>query len=246
MNCKKINRSLDPSTYSTLPIFNLQSHLKLTTKHNKTLQQSSSIQLKTMRLLLLTTLLALLATTLVLAATDTEICRSSDRNGDGNRDVTQAINNFCGWTWDLVCTCSLFTSLLPSSPLHNVLLTSLVRSTPSARSAHCSTLANRSRLTDGPLPQIAPWRLQQQRAHPRQHPRRHVPETRVGAAQVLHLAVLPRVRAVRPLRAWRKWAVGLWEERVSEVYHCERLECERIFNDRTIFGVLLRSEWRVW
>jgi hypothetical protein len=57
-----------------------------------------------MRLLLLTTLLALLATTLVLAATDTEICRSSDRNGDGNRDVTQAINNFCGWTWDLVST----------------------------------------------------------------------------------------------------------------------------------------------
>lgn len=87
-----------------------------------------------MRLLLLTTLLALLATTLVLAATDTEICRSSDRNGDGNRDVTQAINNFCGWTWDLVSTVPVFhlpssPLLLPSSPLLNFLLARLARST---------------------------------------------------------------------------------------------------------------------
>lgn len=89
-----------------------------------------------MRLLLLTTLLALLATTLVLAATDTEICRSSDRNGDGNRDVTQAINNFCGWTWDLVCTCSLHH--LPLFPLTQPFTTTrlflLARSTPSTPS----------------------------------------------------------------------------------------------------------------
>ena len=53
-----------------------------------------------MRLLLLATLLALLAS-LVLAS-DTIDCRSSNRNGEQNREIVQAINAFCGWTWDLV------------------------------------------------------------------------------------------------------------------------------------------------
>jgi hypothetical protein len=175
-----------------------------------------------MRLLLLTTLLALLAT-LVLAAGDTETCRSSDRNGDQNRDVIQAINAFCGWTWDLVSS-SPFTSLIPLLPVNPVPSPLILPNSNSfARKHHLlrsATLANHLP-TDGPLPQSAPRRLQQKRAHPRQHSRRHVPEARVGAAQVLYLAVLPRLRAVRPIRAWRKRAVGLWEEWVSAVYYCE-------------------------
>jgi len=62
-----------------------------------------------MRLLLLTTLLALLAT-LVLAEPDTVVCRSSNWNGEQNRDIVQAINAFCGWTWDLVSTLRLLFS----------------------------------------------------------------------------------------------------------------------------------------
>jgi hypothetical protein len=70
-----------------------------------------------MRLLLLTTLLALLAllATLVLAEPDTVVCRSSNWNGEQNRDIVQAINAFCGWTWDLVSTRT--SSLIPSQPV---------------------------------------------------------------------------------------------------------------------------------
>ena len=56
-----------------------------------------------MRLYLLTALLAsLLLATLVSAGGDVADCRSSSRNGKGNFDIIQAINNFCGPTWDLV------------------------------------------------------------------------------------------------------------------------------------------------
>lgn len=53
-----------------------------------------------MRLLILTALLALLAS--LVLANDTIDCRSSNRNGEQNREIVQAINAFCGWTWDLV------------------------------------------------------------------------------------------------------------------------------------------------
>lgn len=68
-----------------------------------------------MRLFTLTTLLALLAT-LVLAEPDTVTCRSSNWNGEQNRDIVQAINAFCGWTWDLVSALRLPFSRIP--PLH--------------------------------------------------------------------------------------------------------------------------------
>lgn len=74
-----------------------------------------------MRLLLLTALLALLAS--LVLANDTIDCRSSNRNGEQNREIVQAINAFCGWTWDLVSSPvfslpfdSQFTLPLLSSP----------------------------------------------------------------------------------------------------------------------------------
>lgn len=70
-----------------------------------------------MRLFTLTTLLALLAT-LVLAEPDTVTCRSSNWNGEQNRDIVQAINAFCGWTWDLVSTLRLpFSGISPFTHL---------------------------------------------------------------------------------------------------------------------------------
>lgn len=72
-----------------------------------------------MRLLLLTTLLALLAT--LVLATDGITCRSDSSNGENNLDIVQAINAFCGWTWDLVSTVppssSPPTTPSPSPPL---------------------------------------------------------------------------------------------------------------------------------
>jgi hypothetical protein len=47
-----------------------------------------------MRFYILLTLLALLAG--VFAEGDAAICRKA------NSDIVQAINNMCGWTWDLV------------------------------------------------------------------------------------------------------------------------------------------------
>ena len=77
-----------------------------------------------MRLLLLTTTILALLASLVLAA-DTVVCRSSNRNGENNREIVQAINAFCGWTWDLVrsfffCFSVLFSSLTTSHfPWHS-------------------------------------------------------------------------------------------------------------------------------
>lgn len=71
-----------------------------------------------MRLLLLTTLLALLAS--LVLATDGITCRSDSSNGENNRDIVQAINAFCGWTWDLVSLVSpppfIPVTLSPSLP----------------------------------------------------------------------------------------------------------------------------------
>ena len=58
-----------------------------------------------MRFLFLTALLALLAG--LVLANDTIDCRSSNRYGDQNREIVQAINAFCGWTWDLVSSTSI-------------------------------------------------------------------------------------------------------------------------------------------
>jgi hypothetical protein len=55
-----------------------------------------------MRLPILLTFLATLLPSVLAAATDTSVCRSSQRNGKNNFDIVQAINNFCGPTWDLV------------------------------------------------------------------------------------------------------------------------------------------------
>ena len=60
---------------------------------------------QTMRFLFLTALLALFAG--LALANDTIDCRSSNRYGDQNREIVQAINAFCGWTWDLVSSTSI-------------------------------------------------------------------------------------------------------------------------------------------
>ena len=75
-----------------------------------------------MRLLILTALLALLAS--LVLANDTIDCRSSNRNGEQNREIVQAINAFCGWTWDLVrlpfsVSPSTHTSPFPLLPAHS-------------------------------------------------------------------------------------------------------------------------------
>lgn len=66
-----------------------------------------------MRLLILTALLAFLAS--LVLANETIDCRSSNRNGEQNREIVQAINAFCGWTWDLV---RVFFSVSSSLTLH--------------------------------------------------------------------------------------------------------------------------------
>lgn len=92
-----------------------------------------------MRLLTLTTLLTLLAT-LVLAQTDGITCRSVSWNGEGNRDIVQAINAFCGWTWDLVSIKS--SHPIPSHPIQSFTSLSPHRPRCGARQNPMSTLAN--------------------------------------------------------------------------------------------------------
>lgn len=52
-----------------------------------------------MRLFLVIAFLALVASVF---AGGTSTCRSGQQNGRNNFDIVQAINNFCGPTWDLV------------------------------------------------------------------------------------------------------------------------------------------------
>ena len=118
---------------------------------------------ETMRLLFLTTLLALLAT-LVLAS-DTIDCRSSNRNGEKNRDIVQAINALCGWTWDLVrSTNHPFTLHTSPQPLPIPITPITLPSSSSFPSLTNSFLA-----TDRPQRQSQVRRLQQERPRARQH-----------------------------------------------------------------------------
>jgi hypothetical protein len=70
-----------------------------------------------MRIFILAAFLALVASVF---AGDTSTCRSSDRYGKGNFDLIQAINKFCGNTWDLVRIISLsYPLLLSHDPYRN-------------------------------------------------------------------------------------------------------------------------------
>lgn len=69
-----------------------------------------------MRLPILLTFLATLLPSVLAAATDTSVCRSSQRNGKNNFDIVQAINNFCGPTWDLVSTISVLVKIQHPQP----------------------------------------------------------------------------------------------------------------------------------
>ena len=104
-NSKPNNQIVYPLELFHLPIFNpqsLQQHPVFNQPQDSAAVFSNKIVPVTMRLLLLTTLLALLAT--LVLATDGITCRSDNSNGENNRDIVQAINAFCGCTWDLVST----------------------------------------------------------------------------------------------------------------------------------------------
>lgn len=183
-----------------------------------------------MRLLLLTALLALLAS--LVLANDTIDCRSSNRNGEQNREIVQAINAFCGWTWDLVS---------PVFSLHSKSHFTLPSCPPIPTPTLLSFFSLADNLTpDRPQRQSQVRCLQQKRQGARQHQRRDVRQDLVGAAQVLHFAVLPGLRGLRQGRQGRQRAVGLRAGQVPEVHH---FECVRYVGRRKGGGYFSLGGW---
>lgn len=141
-----------------------------------------------MRLIFLTALLALLAS--LVLANDTIDCRSSNRNGEQNREIVQAINAFCGWTWDLVRVFSQSSSLT----LHTSL------SSPCYSSSHpVSSLPSSHPLISFPLADD----LQRNRPSPASKPS-SAPTAKTAASESTSMAApAPRHRGCRASTAFR-------------------------------------------
>lgn len=103
------------------------------------------------------------------------------------------------------------------TPFHSCLL--LIHPSTHPRAPTRSRSLTTRNATDCPQLQSQARLLQQERPHPSQHQWRLLRQDIVGAAQVLHFAILPHLRGVRQGRQGRQWGVGLRSGRMSEVHH---------------------------